>query len=77
MRFAAHSQPRVWAFWAGILGLVAAWGRLEPWVGDGIRTNLIELIAQAAGFALIGAVLAYIRNRIADRSLEKSRIKKP
>ena len=65
------SNVRVWAFWGGLVGLLAAWGRLQPWVGDGVRVNSIELITQAGGFAFIAAILAYIRNRIGNRDKEK------
>ena len=61
------SDVRIWAFWGGVLGVLTAWGHLQPWIGDGIRINLIELITQAGGFALIAAILAYIRNRIWSR----------
>jgi hypothetical protein len=59
------TSMRVWAFWAGVIGLLSTWGRLGPWIGDGIRNNVIELAVQIGGFAIIGAILAYIRNRIA------------
>jgi hypothetical protein len=59
------SNPRTWAFWGGLLGLLTTLGHLKS--GDGILINSIELIIQAGGFAVIGAVLAYIRNRIAAR----------
>ena len=62
------TDVRVWAFCGGLLGLLVTWGRLQaPWIGDGIRINTIELVAQAGGFALIAAILAYIRNRMWSR----------
>ena len=57
------SDVRIWAFCGGLLGALTAWGHLQPWIGDEIRINTIELIAQAGGFAFIAAILAYIRNR--------------
>ncbi len=61
------SDVRVWAFWGGLLGLLTTLGRLQPWTGDGIRINSIELITQAGGFAVIAAILAYIVNQIWNR----------
>lgn len=58
-----------WAFSGAVLGFTMAWARLEaPWVDDGFRVNLIELISQSGGWAVIAAVIAYVRNRIGNRT---------
>lgn len=62
------SNVRVWAFWGGTLGLLLAWSQIKlPWVGDGIRVNLIHIIVQVAGFAFFAAIAAYIRNWVGSR----------
>jgi hypothetical protein len=60
-----RSSVRSWAFWAGTLGLLLAWGRLKP--SDNVAHVWIELATQAGGFAAFGALLAYIKNRVGDR----------
>jgi hypothetical protein len=63
-----QANLRIWAFCGGLIGLLAAWGRLTlPWTGDGIRINSIELVVQCVGFALIAAFLAYMRNRLGNK----------
>jgi len=58
------SNVRLWAFWGGVLGLVATWGRLKP--SDSAAHIWIELATQAGGGAAFGALLAYIKNRLGD-----------
>ena len=63
-----HTDVRIWAFCGGLIGLLLAWEHLKmPWIGDGIHINSIELITEAGGFAGIGAILAYFRNRMGNR----------
>jgi hypothetical protein len=59
-----QSSVRLWAFCAGLLGLVMAWSRLKP--SDSATHVWIELATQAGGFAAFGALLAYIKNRLGD-----------
>jgi hypothetical protein len=59
-----RSSVRLWAFWAGVIGLVAAWGRLKP--SDSATYVWIELATQAGGAAAFGALLAYIKNQLGD-----------
>lgn len=58
-----QASIRVWAFWAGALGLVLAWSRLKA--GDTPEHVWIEIITQTAGFAVLGALAAYVKNRLA------------
>jgi hypothetical protein len=69
MTMRGRSSVRLWAFWAGVIGLVSAWNLLKP--GDSVTHVWIELITQAGGFAALGALLAYIKNRIGDRLISK------
>jgi hypothetical protein len=63
-----HADVRIWGFCGGLIGLLLAWEHLKmPWIGDGIRINSIELITEVGGFAAIGAILAYFRNRMGNR----------
>jgi hypothetical protein len=59
-----RSSIRLWAFWAGVLGLVTGWSRLK--IDDSAAHVWIELLTQAGGSAAFGALLAYIKNRIGD-----------
>jgi len=59
-----RSSVRLWAFCAGVLGLVMAWNSLKP--TDSAAHVWIELAAQAGGWAAFGALLAYIKNRLGD-----------
>jgi hypothetical protein len=51
-----QSSVRLWAFSAGVLGLVSAWSRLRP--EDSAAHVWIELVTQAGGFAAFGALMA-------------------
>jgi hypothetical protein len=52
---------RRWAFFGGSVGLLFA---LCQWLG-GVHADAVALLAQVCGFALLGATLAYAKNRIA------------
>ena len=58
-----QANIRVWAFWAGALGLVLAWSRMKA--GDTAEHVWIEFVTQTVGFAAIGALAAYVKNRLA------------
>jgi hypothetical protein len=59
-----RSNVWLWAFWAGVLGLVMAWSRLKP--SDSAAYVWVELATQAGGWAAFGALLAYVKNRLGD-----------
>ena len=62
MNTQSKSNPRVWAFWGGVLGLVSAQSHLGSW-GDHAVRNLAELIGMTVFLAFIGAGAAWWRNR--------------
>jgi hypothetical protein len=67
---ANQSSVRVWAFWGGMLGAVLTYTHHTDHIGDDGAATLavwIGAIAEIIAWAGLGALLAYIRNRMWQR----------